>query len=42
MPFHISTIEGKVEVLEKMWEFAKKLHLNPEGIRNVVLLSKSV
>jgi hypothetical protein len=33
--------EGDVELLEKLWVWAKELHLKPEDLRNVFWLSKS-
>jgi ankyrin repeat protein len=36
----IAAIKGHIEVLEKMWEWAKDMQLNPDEIRNEVLLSK--
>jgi hypothetical protein len=41
-PLHIAALEGKVEVLEKLWEWGKELQLKPEDISNVVLLSKKI
>jgi hypothetical protein len=31
---------GQVEVLEKLWEWSKKLQLKPEDLRHELLLSK--
>ena len=31
---------GEVEILEKLWDWAKKLQLKPEELRNELLLSK--
>jgi hypothetical protein len=36
----MSAEKGKVEVLEKLWEWAKKLQLKPDAIWNEVFLSK--
>jgi hypothetical protein len=33
--------EGDVELLEKLWNCAKELHLKPEDLRNVLWVSKS-
>jgi hypothetical protein len=32
-PCHIAAEEGKVEILEKLWEGAKELQLKPEKMR---------
>jgi hypothetical protein len=31
---------GRVELIQKLWDLAKKLQLTPEELRNGVLLSK--
>jgi hypothetical protein len=40
--WHKATEGGHVEVLEKLWNWAKELQLKPEEIRNKVLLSKNM
>jgi ankyrin repeat protein len=37
---HMAAERGNVEVLEKLWDWAKELQLNPEELRNIVCLSK--
>jgi len=32
---------GQVEILEKMWKWAKEMQIKPEEIRNELLLSKN-
>jgi len=34
--------EGHIEVLEKLWDLAKEVELNPEELRNEVWLSKNM
>jgi hypothetical protein len=36
--WHKAAEIGNFEVLEKMWDWAKELQLNPEELRNEVLL----
>ena len=38
---HMAAGKRKVEVLEKLWDWAKELQLRPEELRNEVLLSKN-
>jgi ankyrin repeat protein len=38
--WQISAHNGNVEILEKFWECANKLQLNPEELNNEVFLSK--
>jgi len=38
--WHMAASEGHIEILQKLWEWAKELHLNPEELRNEVWLSK--
>ena len=38
--WHIAALFGNVEVLERLWDWAKELQLNPEEINNVVYLFK--
>jgi len=35
---HMAAGEGHVEVLEKLWNLAKEVQLNPEELRNEVWL----
>jgi ankyrin repeat protein len=39
-PWHLAAEEGKVEILEKLWEWYKVVQIKPEEIRNQVVLSK--
>ena len=36
----MAATKGKIEVLERMWDWANKLQLNPEEIKNDVYLLK--
>jgi ankyrin repeat protein len=36
----MAALKCEVEILEKMWKWAKELQLNPEDLRNALLLSK--
>ena len=38
--WHMAAESGYVEVLNKLWDWAKELQLKPEELRNEVLLSK--
>jgi hypothetical protein len=38
--WHIAGRGGRVESLEKWWEWAKELHLKPEEVRNGVFLPR--
>jgi len=38
--WHIAAETGKIEVLERLWDWAKELQLNPEEIKNDVYLLK--
>jgi hypothetical protein len=40
--WHNAARVGHVEVLEKLWEWAKELQLKPEELRNQLLLSKDI
>jgi hypothetical protein len=37
MSWHMTAETGQVEILEKLWEWAKELQLKPEELRNEVL-----
>jgi hypothetical protein len=39
--WHIAAESGHVEVLVKLWDWAKELQLNPEELRNQMSLSKT-
>jgi len=40
-PWHKAAGSGNVEILEKLWDFAKKLQLKLEGLRNDVFSQKT-
>jgi len=39
--WHMAAGTGHVEILQKVWDWAKELQLKPEELRNDVWLSKS-
>jgi len=39
--WHKAANRGHVEILKKLWHWAKELQLKPEELRNEVLLSKN-
>jgi hypothetical protein len=39
--WHLAAERGQVDILEKLWYWAKNLQLKPEEIRNEVLLTKN-
>jgi hypothetical protein len=40
--WHKAAKRGHVEVLKKLWDWAKELQLKPEKLRNELLLTKYV
>ena len=38
--WHMAAGRGKVDILEKLWDWAKELELKPEELRDNVCLSK--
>ena len=40
--WHEAAEGGQVELLEKLWNWAKELKVKPEEIRNELLLSKNM
>jgi hypothetical protein len=40
--WHKAAISDNVEILEKLWDWAKELHIKPEELRNEVFLSKDI
>jgi ankyrin repeat protein len=40
--WHVAAGNGHIEVLEKLWDLAKEVQLNPEELRNEVWLSKDM
>jgi hypothetical protein len=40
--WHNAADSGQGEILEKLWSWAKELQLNPEKLRNEVLLSRTI